>query len=201
MKISKKVRILNFCLVMLLVLSIIMVAGCGGQKLSNQQDTSAVESNVESDNNEGKGDQSNDNDYQVSTEDKIKIVFWHNWSTGPSGESIQKSVEEFNKSQDKIVVEPLFVATDGGDSITSKLLTAVAGGTPPDVMLASRYGIAEYMDALTILNDLAERDNINGDMFYEWAWNEARYNGQLLGLPYDGTARALFYNFLVEKLT
>ncbi|MFY9427417.1 MAG: ABC transporter substrate-binding protein [Caldicoprobacterales bacterium] len=197
MKVSKKVGILNLYLVALLILSIIMVAGCGGQgnqSASNQQNASTVESNVESHKTEDKDDESDDSNSQMATKDKKEIVFWHNWSTGPSGESMDKSVEEFNKSQDKIVVEPLFVATDGGDSITSKLLTAVAGGTPPDVMLASRYGIAEYMDALTILNDLAERDNINGDMFYEWAWKEAMYDDQLLGLPYDGTARALFYN-------
>ncbi len=123
-----------------------------------------------------------------------EITFWHNWSTGPSGESITKSVEAFNRSHPNIKVKPVYVATDGGDSITSKLLTAVAGGNPPDVVLASRYGVAEYMAAVTPLNELAERDNINESMFYKWAWQESVYDGKLLGLPYDGTARALFYN-------
>ncbi|MFY9177100.1 MAG: hypothetical protein WAO80_06965, partial [Caldicoprobacterales bacterium] len=130
MKVSKKVGILNLYLVALLILSIIMVAGCGGQgnqSASNQQNASTVESNVESHKTEDKDDESDDSNSQMATKDKKEIVFWHNWSTGPSGESMDKSVEEFNKSQDKIVVEPLFVATDGGDSITSKLLTAVAG--------------------------------------------------------------------------
>lgn len=126
--------------------------------------------------------------------EKQEVVFWHNWSTGPSGESMEKSVEVFNNSQDKYVVKPVYVATDGGDSVTSKLLTAVAGGNPPDAMLASRYGIAEYMDAVTILNDRAKEAEINEDMFYNWAWDESIYDEQLLGLPYDGTARALFYN-------
>jgi multiple sugar transport system substrate-binding protein len=129
-----------------------------------------------------------------ATKEKVNITFWHNWSTGPAGDSIKKAVEEFNSSQNNIVVKPLYVATDGGDSITSKLLTAVAGGTPPEVMLASRYGIAEYMDALTPLNNLAKKDKIDGSLFYPWAWNEANYDGTLLGLPYDGTARLLFYN-------
>lgn len=126
--------------------------------------------------------------------EKVSITFWHNWSTGPSGESIQKSVKQFMESHPDITVKPLYVATDGGDSITSKLMTAVAGGTPPEVMLASRYGVAEYMDALTLLNDLAKKDNITQSMFYPWAWNESVYDGKLLGLPYDGTARLLFYN-------
>ncbi|WP_052487766.1 ABC transporter substrate-binding protein [Gordoniibacillus kamchatkensis] len=123
-----------------------------------------------------------------------EITFWHNWSTGPSGDSITKSVEAFNKSHPNIKVKPVYVATDGGDSVTSKLLTAVAGGNPPDVMLASRYGVAEYMDAVTILNDRAKQANIGESMFYKWAWDESVYDGKLLGLPYDGTARALFYN-------
>lgn len=123
-----------------------------------------------------------------------EISFWHNWSTGPSGESITKSVEAFNKSHPNIKVKPVYVAADGGDSVTSKLVTAVAGGNPPDVMLASRYGVAEYMDAVTLLNDRAKKDNITESMFYKWAWDESVYEGKLLGIPYDGTARALFYN-------
>jgi multiple sugar transport system substrate-binding protein len=123
-----------------------------------------------------------------------EITFWHNWSTGPSGESITRSVEAFNKSHPHIKVKPVYVSADGGDSVTSKLLTAVAGGNPPDVMLASRYGVAEYMDAVTGLNDRAAKDGIKESTFYKWAWDESVYDGKLLGLPYDGTARALYYN-------
>jgi multiple sugar transport system substrate-binding protein len=131
---------------------------------------------------------------ETEKKEKVTITFWHNWQTGPSGESMKQSVEQFNKTHENIVVKPLYVATDGGDSITSKMLTAVAGGNPPEVVLSSRYGIAEYMDAVTILNDVAAKDGVKEDMFYPWAWKEATYEGQLLGLPYDGTSRALFYN-------
>jgi multiple sugar transport system substrate-binding protein len=130
----------------------------------------------------------------TNSSEVTEITFWHNWSTGPSGESITKSVEAFNISHPSIKVKPVYVATDGGDSVTSKLLTAVAGGNPPDVMLASRYGIAEYADAVTPLSDLAKKNNITQSTFYKWAWDESSYDGKLLGLPYDGTARALYYN-------
>jgi len=127
-------------------------------------------------------------------EEKVEITFWHNWETGPSGESIKESVAKFNETHPNIEVEAVYVAPDGGDSVSSKLVTAVAGGNPPDVMLASRYGIAEYKEALEPVGELAERDGITEDMFYPWAWGEASYEGELLALPYDGTARALFYN-------
>ncbi|GGH86842.1 multiple sugar transport system substrate-binding protein [Pullulanibacillus pueri] len=130
----------------------------------------------------------------TNKKEKTEIVFWHNWETGPSGESIKKSVEKFNETHPNIEVKPVYVAPDGGDSVSSKLLTAVAGGNPPDVMLASRYGIAEYKDAITPVTDLAKEDNITKDMFYPWAWGEATYEDELLALPYDGTSRALFYN-------
>ncbi|WP_332693511.1 ABC transporter substrate-binding protein [Halalkalibacter lacteus] len=129
-----------------------------------------------------------------TNDEKTKIVFWHNWETGPSGESLKKSVELFNETHPHIEVEAVYVAPDGGDAVGSKLLTAVAGGNPPDVFFTSRYGIAEYMDAVTPLNEFAERDGISQDLFYDWAWGEATYEDTLLGLPYDGTARALFYN-------
>lgn len=127
-------------------------------------------------------------------EGKVQITFWHNWGSGPSGESITASVDAYNAQSDKYEVKAVYVAQEGGDSITSKMLTAVASGTPPEVMLASRYGIAEYMDAVTLVNDLVARDGIDTSVFYPWALDEATYNGKMLGLPYDGTARALFYN-------
>lgn len=127
-------------------------------------------------------------------EQKIEITFWHNWGSGPSGDSITASVDAYNAQSDKYAVKALYVAQDGGDSITSKMLTAVAGGQPPEVMLASRYGIAEYMDGVTIMNDLVARDGVDTSIFYPWALDEASFDGRLLGLPYDGTSRALFYN-------
>jgi multiple sugar transport system substrate-binding protein len=126
--------------------------------------------------------------------ERIEIAFWHNWGSGTAGKSIDESVEAYNNSQDKVTVNPLYIAAEGGDSITSKMLTAVASGNPPEVMFSSRYGIAEYMDSVTILNDLVERDNVDMDALYPWAVDEASYDGQLIAMPYDGTSRALFYN-------
>ncbi len=50
------------------------------------------------------------------------------------------------------------------------------------------------MDSLTLLNALAERDEIDEGIYYDWAWGESTYEGNILGLPYDGTSRALYYN-------
>lgn len=130
----------------------------------------------------------------MAESEKIEITFWHNWSNSPGGKALEDAAALFNAKQDKIVVKPVYVAQEGGDSITSKMITAVASGTAPETMLASRYGIAEYMDALTTVNDLVERDGIDMNMFYPWAVEESTYDGKILGLPYDGTSRALYYN-------
>lgn len=124
----------------------------------------------------------------------VKIAYWHNWGSGTGGESMKQSIELYNKSQDKVIVEPLYVPAEGGDSITSKMITAIASGNPPEVVFSSRYGIAEFMDSVTTLNDLIERDHVDMDALYPWAVEEASYEGQVLGMPYDGTSRALFYN-------
>lgn len=126
----------------------------------------------------------------------IHLTFWYNWgSTGASGQALAQAVDNFNGSQNDIFVELVFVSTDGAtDSVTTKLITAVIGGDPPDMFLSTRGGMAEFMDVITPLNELAERDGITRDMFYPWAWDESIYDGTLLGLPYDGTARLLFYN-------
>ncbi|HZG86426.1 ABC transporter substrate-binding protein [Paenibacillus sp.] len=132
---------------------------------------------------------------QEAAKEPVEITFWHNWETGPSGESIKQSVARFNELHPHIKVNAVYAAPDGSnDSVTSKLMTAVAAGNPPDVFLASRNGVAESMAIETDLTELAARDGITADLFYPWAWAESTYEGKLLGLPYDGTARALWYN-------
>ncbi|HEY8362615.1 MAG TPA: hypothetical protein VIK77_06975, partial [Tissierellaceae bacterium] len=119
MGINKRLKMVCLCLVVLL--GITMLGGCSSQGNENgaNQSSSAANQSGSSNNASESTDTGSSKSSQSTRKEKTKIVFWHNWATGPSGESIKKSVEEFNKSQDDIIVEPLFVATDAGDSITS----------------------------------------------------------------------------------
>ncbi len=116
----------------------------------------------------------------------------------PQAESyrgIAAAIEEFDRRHSGIRVE---VGAPGGtvDVDPQKLLTAVAAGSPPDVIRQDRFTISGWAarGAFRPLNDLIKRDNIDPDSFYPACWNEAVYRGKLYGLPWDTDARGLYYN-------
>ena len=67
----------------------------------------------------------------ATAEEKTVIQFWHSMS-GTNGEALDKIVQTYNASQDKIEV----VATFQGDYYTSiaNAITAIASGNGPDLI-------------------------------------------------------------------
>ncbi len=87
-----------------------------------------------------------------------------------------------------------------------KLMTAVVGGAPPDVVTQDRFSIGEWASrgALLRLDDLIERtraaeqaggaQGIDPADFYPACWAEGVYQGAVYGIPFSSDARALYYN-------
>jgi multiple sugar transport system substrate-binding protein len=77
-----------------------------------------------------------------------------------------------------------------------KLLTAIVGGQPPDVVFFDRFQIASWADqeVLTDLTNHVKDSGMNTDLFYKAAWNEVVYEERIYGIPVTTDARVLFYN-------
>lgn len=112
-----------------------------------------------------------------------------------SFEGVRAAVAEFERRHPHIRVK---IGSPGGtaDIDPQKLLTAVAAGTPPDLILQDRFTISGWAarGAFLPLNDLVEQDNINKEDFYHACWNEGVYQGKLYGLSYNTDVRGLYYN-------
>ncbi|MDQ3613913.1 MAG: extracellular solute-binding protein [Chloroflexota bacterium] len=76
------------------------------------------------------------------------------------------------------------------------LLTAAASDTLPDVIWLSRFETASWASrgVLQPLTELIERDGYDTSMFYDWALEEASYDGELYGIPGGADVRALYLN-------
>ncbi|WP_366248464.1 ABC transporter substrate-binding protein [Terribacillus aidingensis] len=127
------------------------------------------------------------------TEDgKVKIDFWTFWGSEIRRPVIDKIIEDFNNSQDEIVVEHTYIPF--GD-IWTKELAAIAANNPPDVVindinataLRGQEGQAEN------LAPYLEEDDISG-RFYENLWDATLYEGDSYGIPFNTDTRLLFYN-------
>src|SRR5690606_29112315 len=97
----------------------------------------------------------------------------------------------FNSSQEDYVV-----TYQPQEEVEAKLLTAIAGGGVPDVVLWDRFQTSVYASkgALMSLEDLIAQDSLDTSIFYEAALNELTYDGTVYGLPLTVDNRSLFYN-------
>jgi multiple sugar transport system substrate-binding protein len=121
-----------------------------------------------------------------------KVTFW-TVATEPDLSALQMIVDNFNGENSDVQAELVQVVGDETD--TTKLMTAVRGGTGPDVYMLDRFIVAQRA-AEGVLQDLTEF--MGGEDFSEvyipFSWAEANFGGATYALPFDTDARALFYN-------
>lgn len=119
------------------------------------------------------------------------------WGFPESNEfkGVMACVEEFDRRHPEIEV---VVGAAGGQVLVDpqKLMTAIAAGTPPDLIWQDRFTISGWASrgAFRAIDDLVERDRIDPGDFYPACWNEATYQRKLYGLPTDTDCRGLYYN-------
>ncbi|WP_255452141.1 ABC-type glycerol-3-phosphate transport system, periplasmic component [Sporosarcina sp. ANT_H38] len=129
-----------------------------------------------------------------NSEEKDTITFWHPYGS-ESGDAIAAVIEEFEKQNSTIKVNAVYIANQG-EGQNEKLLTAIAGGNPPDVAYFDRFEINSWASqgSLEDLTAMAEEAEITKDRYYPFAWEEASYDGKLYGIPTTTDARLVYYN-------
>ncbi len=126
---------------------------------------------------------------------RVHIVYWEKWS-GAEADAMQRTVDAFNRSQDRIFVE--FLSIGGG--IDRTVLLATAGGDPPDIAGVWPQQIASWADreALTPLDDFIRADCGTPEAFlarYEDAFAEmTQYRGRVYALYATPASHALYWN-------
>jgi multiple sugar transport system substrate-binding protein len=125
----------------------------------------------------------------------VNIVLWHGY-TDAEATAINKLTAEFNATHKNITVTPHF--SGNSDFALQKVLTAIAGGKPPD--LAYLYGswaanIAKSPKTVD-LSDFIQRDGstFNWNDFWPAERAAATVNGKVVGLPALVDNLALVYN-------
>lgn len=112
---------------------------------------------------------------------RTEVVFWHMW-TGEWEQVVNRIVARYNSSQDRTRVRPLVVTGDAN----TKLLLALAGGAPPDLMVQWNQVIPAWAHkgALIPLDSLMSPEEYTA--LKAWMYPAARdigtYDGHLYGL-------------------
>ena len=133
----------------------------------------------------------------VKGQSKTQLQFWTGF-TDPDATTLQKIVDQYNQQSTSFEVVmtriPPAEVTDN-----SRLITAVRGGTSPDIYHMDRFTVAsnaanELIQPITDYVDQATRDT-----YIPFAIEEVMYDDQVWGMPLDTDARALYYNIGVMK--
>jgi len=125
---------------------------------------------------------------------KIHLSYWEKWS-GSEENAMQRVVDQFNHSQDHIVVDFLSVG-----AVERKTLLATAGGDPPDISGIYLGNVCSFADrnALTPLDDYIREDGSTPEQFlsrYAPAYSSmGSYQGRIWGVPSTPTTVALYWN-------
>ncbi len=125
-----------------------------------------------------------------SSDGRKEVTMWGSWS-GDQVKQIEVMTDAFNASQKKYTVK--YVPQQDTEK---KLLTAIAGGKVPDVVLWDRFqtGLYAPKGALQSIDDRVKADKIDLKQFYPQATGEMKYDGKLYGLPLLVDNRSLVYN-------
>lgn len=129
----------------------------------------------------------------VVAQDESAVQFWTTF-TDPDLTIIQGIVDDFNAQSGGTQVELRQIPPAEVTDVT-QLMTAVRGGTGPDVYHLDRF-ITAQRAADGLLQDLTEFLE-NPDLtatHLAFAANEATWDGKPYALPFDTDARALYYN-------
>ncbi|HEY4385249.1 MAG TPA: extracellular solute-binding protein, partial [Ktedonobacteraceae bacterium] len=131
-----------------------------------------------------------------SARDAHNIVFWTTVNDDIDMAAQKQIVAEFEKANPDLHVDLVSAPAQFTGDATS-LITAVRGGTAPDVYLIDRFTVSQFA-AIGLLTDLspiiAKNDPTLPTQYLPFATQEASYQGDLYALPMDTDARAVFYN-------
>ncbi len=124
----------------------------------------------------------------------VSLTFWTS-HTPPDSDTLKAMVDTWNKANPKIQVQ--FVQVPGSETDVAKLMTAVRGGTGPDVYFLDRFTVAQRAAAgvLTDITGLVNKlDPSLSSKYLDYAWAETQFKKKTYALPFDTDSRVLYYN-------
>ncbi|MFZ4507818.1 MAG: extracellular solute-binding protein [Fimbriimonas sp.] len=131
---------------------------------------------------------------------RTELIVW-GIGYGPDSKGLEAVVREFERRNPTIKVRLLTMGA--GTMNPQKLMTAIVGKVPPDVVHQDRFTVSDWASrgAFRPLSDLIDRDKDKdpegtptADKFYPAAWNEGSYQGKVYGIPTGADNRVLYWN-------
>lgn len=132
----------------------------------------------------------------VTSQEAVKLLVWHTMGGGTPLEGFEALLAEYSDINPQIDFELTMVP--GSSEVgpyQEKITSAIAGGTPPDLLhmnFPPQFGEAGMLIAL---NDYADvTPGFDADDYFEGAWYRNTWRDKIWGLPVLVDCRALWWN-------
>lgn len=171
---------------------VLVVAACGGET-EQPADTEPEESDVEGVEEAEETAEETVEESEASGE-VIELTYWHT-NPGPAGDAQDELVQQFNESQDEILVSTEFQGSYS--DLATALLTAAAGGGGPEVTQLGTFEIREFYESgvLADLKPHIEGENgIDTSGFPGTILDAGAFDGGIYWLPFNVAVPVLYYN-------
>ena len=120
----------------------------------------------------------------------VQIEFWTSWAPeGAQGMVLQALLDEFNASQDEVIVTHIYM----GSKRNEKIAAGLAAGDPPDVAWISGAGENYYEEDL-LIPTIRIYDVVSRDDFIEGLIATQAYLGTEITIPFENSNLAVYYN-------
>lgn len=121
-----------------------------------------------------------------------EIVVWHGF-VDTQGENFKSLVDQYNKEHPDVKVTEL---VSSSDLVLQKVLTAVRGGTPPDIayMFGSWAPNIAKISKVVDMSEVVKGDGWNWDDFYPAERKAATVGDKVVGVPALVDNLAIVYN-------
>lgn len=127
---------------------------------------------------------------QEAPTDRAVIDYWEKW-TGEEGRAMQRVVDEFNTSQERIHVRYFSIS-----DIDRKASIAIAGGTPPDIVGLWNFNVPAYAlsGALMPLDEMFQSGTLRLDNYAPAVRSLMSHQGRTWALVNTCGSVGMFYN-------
>src|SRR5919197_698740 len=107
------------------------------------------------------------------------IEFWHPRS-GQTGEVLAKYAKMYSDANPGTTLKLVLTPNDSAAGANPKFLAAALGGNPPDIFMhdGSSFSTSVALNAFAQVDDVAKRDAIRKDSYFDFAWAKVQYAGK-----------------------
>ena len=179
---KKRTKVLAALLASIMVMS---AAGCGGRTTENTAESPGA--------TVGKTITEETSTETAESGERIVVEYWHINSETTGGPTIEEYADQFNASQDKYTVKPVFI-TDSYKGIMQQLLAEAAAGSAPGVVQVGYY----WLNHFTTNHQYVDIQTLEPEYLDNYLPNIVdlctTIDGQVAGIPYSLSTPVMYYN-------